>query len=80
MPVIKTERDWEVEQALKTLVEAEEIKKDQSLYNAAMNKLQRDSELLKKVDQSQQVQQNISLPSNDIMGSIPVHDLTKRRI
>jgi len=37
----KTDRDYEVENAARTLLEAERIKKDKKLYQAAMKELEK---------------------------------------
>lgn len=39
--VAKTDRDYEVENAARTLIEAEEIKKDKKLYQAAIKELEK---------------------------------------
>jgi len=46
---VKSEKEWEIEDAARTLQKAEEIKKDSKLYKQALAKLQEQSTAIDKV-------------------------------
>jgi len=46
---VKSEKEWEIEDAARTLQKAEEIKKDAKLYKQALAKLQEQSTAIDKV-------------------------------
>ncbi len=45
----KTDRQWEVEEAARTLMRAEEIKADKKLYAAAQKQIAKEAEAAQKV-------------------------------
>ena len=46
--VSKTDRDYEVEEAARTLLKAEEIKQDKKLYSAALKEMKRQQSALSR--------------------------------